>query len=223
MIFSRIAAGEDQSIRRSTRKPRLNHEPKRCWKSRSTTARPAIPARGLEKVGAHRDQRRRAAGRAIETTEQFLPARLGSVVDLARREFSAGRREARHRVLDPSSDRARNRSASARKNALFVGLGKAAVAARGFRSRARRRRPRRARSAARCTYRRASRPVLRVARPCGQLEDRAAALGDRGQKIGKEGAVHLPPCPPRNDSRHGNRPGCRGGASRIKPISASRS
>ena len=53
---------------------------------------PAVGAHGCEEIGAHRDQRRCAAGRAIEPPEQLLPARLGGVVDLGRGRFAACRR-----------------------------------------------------------------------------------------------------------------------------------
>ena len=47
----------------------------------------------LEQVGAHRDQRGGAARRAIEPPEQLVTARLGGVVDFARRSFVAVRTE----------------------------------------------------------------------------------------------------------------------------------
>ena len=69
-----------------------------------------------------------AAGRSIEAAEQFLPARLGSVVDLARRQFVAS--VALHRAT-ASSTRCRSgpkSSASARKNAALSCVREAAVA-----------------------------------------------------------------------------------------------
>ena len=88
---------------------------------------PAIVAHGLEEVGAHRDERRRAAGGAVEAAEEFLPARLGGVVDLARRGSAARRDEARHRVLDPAPVGAEVVGQRAEERA-FVGVGKVAVA-----------------------------------------------------------------------------------------------
>src|SRR6187402_3128928 len=43
MIFSRMLAGVDQSILRSTRNPLLNHEERRCETSRSSAARSVCP------------------------------------------------------------------------------------------------------------------------------------------------------------------------------------
>ena len=43
MIFSRMAAGVCQSMRRRTRKPRLNHDASRCIRSRSTEASAGSP------------------------------------------------------------------------------------------------------------------------------------------------------------------------------------
>ena len=54
-----------------------------------------------EQVGAHRDQRGGAAGRAIEPAEQLLAARLGGVVDLARRDLVVAGPEFRHGAQHP--------------------------------------------------------------------------------------------------------------------------
>ena len=62
---------------------------------------PSVLAEGVDEVGAHRHQRARAAGGAIEAAEQFLPARLGSVVDLARRRFAPRRAPPGDCVLNP--------------------------------------------------------------------------------------------------------------------------
>ena len=43
----------------------------------------------LKQVRSHRDQRGGAARRAIEPPEQFVTARLGGVMDFARRSFIA--------------------------------------------------------------------------------------------------------------------------------------
>ena len=55
----------------------------------------------LEQVSAHRDQRRGAAGRAIDPPEQLVTTRLGGVVDFARRRFVAIRLELGDRVPHP--------------------------------------------------------------------------------------------------------------------------
>ena len=86
----------------------------------------AIAGHGLEEVGAHRDESARAAGGPIETAEEFLPARLGGVVDLARCGSSAGRHEAGHRVFHPAPVGSELVGQRAEESA-FVGVGKDAV------------------------------------------------------------------------------------------------
>ena len=74
-------AGVVQSIGRSTRKPRLNQEENRCAKSSSTALQVGIArCRCASKLLAHAHQRRGAAGREVEAADQFLPARLGRLV-----------------------------------------------------------------------------------------------------------------------------------------------
>ena len=87
----------------------------------------AVAAQGLEEVGAHRDERRRAARSAVEAAEELLPARLRRIVDLARRRSAAGRAEARHRILDPAPVGPEIVGQGAKEGAL-VGLGEVAVA-----------------------------------------------------------------------------------------------
>ena len=82
MIFSRILAGVDQSMSRSTRKPRLNQDENRWTKSASTTARSRAMRHRVEQLLAHAHQRGGAARREIEPAEQFLPARLGRLMHL---------------------------------------------------------------------------------------------------------------------------------------------
>ncbi len=89
MIFSRMFAGVDQSMLRSTRKPRLNHDENRWTKSASTTEVVAVRHR-IEQVFAHANERRSAAGRQIEAAEQFLSARLRSMVQLRQRRRRSG-------------------------------------------------------------------------------------------------------------------------------------
>src|SRR5580693_7640735 len=55
----------------------------------------------LEQVSAHPDQRGGAARRAIEPPEQLMTARLGGVVDFARRFFVAVRTEVGDRRYEP--------------------------------------------------------------------------------------------------------------------------
>src|SRR5215469_10730950 len=71
MIFSRMLAGVDQSMRRSTRKPRLNQDEKRWTKSASTAARSSRWS--IASISFSRMR-----------TSAFVPARLGGAVQLRR-------------------------------------------------------------------------------------------------------------------------------------------
>ena len=71
-------------MRRSTRKPRLNHDENRWTKSLSITARSSRMIHGVEQLLAHAHERRGAAGREIEPAEQFQPPRLAGVVQFGR-------------------------------------------------------------------------------------------------------------------------------------------
>ena len=88
-------------MRRNTRKPRLNHELNRCMKITINNGERRVLLDELEQIGAHRDQRRGAAGRAIDPPEQLVTAWLGGVVDFARRRFVAARLELGDRVPHP--------------------------------------------------------------------------------------------------------------------------
>ena len=59
----------------------------------------AVLAHAFEEVGAHRDERRRPARRAVQPAEELLPAGLGRIVDLARRRSVADGAPARYGVL----------------------------------------------------------------------------------------------------------------------------
>ena len=61
----------------------------------------AVLTHEFKQLGAHGDQRGGAAGRAIEPAEQFLPARLGGVVNFARGRLVAVRIPSRHRLPHP--------------------------------------------------------------------------------------------------------------------------
>ena len=80
-----MRAGVDQSIRRSTRKPRLNQDENRCMKSSSTTREIVAAIHGVEQLLAHAHQRRGATRREIEPAQQFQPARLGGAVHFGAR------------------------------------------------------------------------------------------------------------------------------------------
>ena len=84
MIFSSMIAGVDQSMRRSTRKPRLNHDENRWTKSPSMTREIVAVIHGVQQLLAHAHQRGGAAGREIEPAEQFEPARFGREVQFGR-------------------------------------------------------------------------------------------------------------------------------------------
>ncbi len=47
-----------------------------------------VRAQSRQQIGAHGDQCRRAAGRAVEATENFLTARLGRVMQASRIVFA---------------------------------------------------------------------------------------------------------------------------------------
>ena len=72
-----MLAGVDQSIRRSTRKPRLNQDENMWTKSLSMDGEVVAMLHGVEQLLAHPHQRGGAAGREIEPAQQLLPARLG--------------------------------------------------------------------------------------------------------------------------------------------------
>ena len=169
----------------------------------------AIAAQGLDEIGAHGDERRRSAGSAVEAAEKLLPAGLRGIVDLARRRFPAGRAETGDRVLDTASVGPEIVSQGA-KEGDFVGQRKVTVAGENlarqcdagcFAALGEERAAHLGKRAA----------IAGTARPRRRLEHRTAAFRDRGQKIGKEGAVHNFP------ARSGSPPavpGCIGGTER---------
>src|SRR5713101_3974103 len=69
MICSRMFAGVDQSILRSTRNPLLNHEDSRCTTSRSSAARSLWPFMALS--------------RSARIATSALPPRLGGKMQVA--------------------------------------------------------------------------------------------------------------------------------------------
>ena len=150
--------------------------------------RPVLAHR-LEQVGAHRNERARSSRRAIEAAKEFLPARLGGVVERRRRGLAAGRAPARDRVLDPLRVRPEIVRPGPKQRCLVAGR-KAAVAREDLAGErhARGLAPSGQQGPARLGER--SRAVFHVARPGRQLEHRTPALGDRSQKVGEESAVH---------------------------------
>ena len=118
MIFSRIIAGVDQSIRRSTRKPRLNHDENRWTKSASTAREILAVIDRIEQLLAHAHQRGGAAGRKIEAAQQLLPARLGGVVHLGRGLVGRRGLPGLDGGVELAPCPARSGSASASKNAM---------------------------------------------------------------------------------------------------------
>ena len=154
--------------------------------------KPAVVAHGRDEIGAHRHERRGAAGRPVQAPEQLLPARLGGVVDLRRGRFAAHYGKARDRALDPRPVGAEILRQRPEERAPVV-LAKAAVTAENFA------RQRHARGLAASADQRAAhvgergRPVDGVARPWAELEHGASPFRDRGEEIGKESAVHAGP------------------------------
>ncbi len=176
-------------MRRSTRKPRLNQEPNRWRKSRSSTERPRSSRIASMRSARMATSAAVAAGRAVQPAKQLLAARLRGVVDFGRGGLAAGHAPARHRALDPGAVGAEVFRQRAKEGALVL-VAEAPVAAENL---ARQRDP--GGFAATADQRAAhvgerSRPVLGVARPRAELEHRASALGDRGEEVGKERVVH---------------------------------
>ena len=142
-----------------------------------------------QQVGAHLDQRRGAARRAIEPPEQVMAARLGGVVDIARRGLvgvGAEIGDCRHDPLAIGPELVGKRA----KERRMVGRIERAVAAQdlgGERDPRRLAPPGDQRPA---SFDQRFGAVFTVLRPRLDLEHRAAALGDRGQKIVKKGVGH---------------------------------
>ena len=126
----------------------------------------------VEQVLAHRDQRGGAAGREIEAAEQLLAARLGRVMQLGRGLVGAGSRPGIDRRVDAFAVDAEARRQRLEEGDARAG-GQVARSGRGFRARARRRRPRRARRAVPRTARPGSRSVPQRHR-AGRARDRSA-------------------------------------------------
>ena len=143
----------------------------------------------LDEVGAHRNQGGRAAGRAIESPEELVTARLGGVVDFAQPSFVAVRAEVGDRRHDPvaiGSEIVGERT----KESRMVRRIERAVAPEDL---GRERDPRRfappghQRPAVRDQLIDA---VVRVLRPRLDLEHGAAAFGDRRQEIVEKSVAH---------------------------------
>ena len=163
-------AGVVQSMCLSTRKPRLNQEPKQVDEVRVHAAELGMAAKVLEELLAHPHQRRGAARRQVQAADQLLPPRLrGGVQRLDR--LDAG-------VLAAAALRSRHRRRP--------GRGRSDRRASGGRRAAPRSRPRRRRRAASA---RGRRPRLRRA---------ATGAGRRGPR--GPGAATGPGCSRRRSS-----------------------
>ena len=119
MIFSRIIAGVDQSIRRSTRKPRLNQDENRWTKSASTAREVVAVVQRVEQLLAHAHQRGGAAGREIEPA-QATPAGAARRRDAVRPRPCVGRRR-------PARPRWRHRCARGRGRTVVASASKKAM------------------------------------------------------------------------------------------------
>jgi len=82
MIFSRMIAGIDQSIRRKHQEAAVEPGRKQVHEIASTAARSSRWSIASIEPLAHGDQRLGAAGRKVEAAKQLLPARLGGAVKL---------------------------------------------------------------------------------------------------------------------------------------------
>ena len=76
-------------MRRSCRKPRLNHDANRCFRSLSSGRRCRLLAQASVDFLAHGNQGAGAAGRHVHPSQQFLPRRIGG---LRQRRSGFGRR-----------------------------------------------------------------------------------------------------------------------------------
>src|SRR5215470_1636374 len=84
MICSRILAGVDQSILRSTRNPLLNHEPSKCTTSRSSAARslwPSISVNRSARIATRSPVRPEIAHQRLEEGEPALGIEIVIVVE----------------------------------------------------------------------------------------------------------------------------------------------
>ncbi len=190
MIFSSTMAGVDQSMRRNTRKPRLNHEENRCAKSASTAARSSRCT--MASINCSRIATSAAVppGRKIEPAEQLLPARLGGGMQLRGGLLRAFARPRIDRRIDalavgPEAHRERLEERDARPG------GELGVACEDL---ARERDPRglaasRQQFLAQLDQRLGARGRLAAA-VAGAVDERAAALGDRLQQLAEERGVH---------------------------------
>ena len=180
-----MLADVDQSIRRSTRKPRLNHDENMWTKSRSIGRKIVAAGERVEELLAHPHQRSGAAGRKVEPPQQFLPARLGRDVDTrggdVRRVCAPGLdRGGEPLVVGPEFRResSRKRRPAARRSAPR--------SAPGSRSRAPRPRLRRARTGAARTGRPDWPNAARTAAVAVAGHERAAAICDRLQHVAEK-------------------------------------
>ena len=190
MIFSRIIAGVDQSIRRSTRKPRLNQDENRWTKSASTAGKVVAVVERIDQLLAHPHQRGGAVGREVEPPQQLLPARLGGNMDLGRGLVGRVGLPGRDRGIEPRMVRAeaigqRLEEGDARAGGQLGIFGKNLA---------------RQRDAGR--FAAAGQQFLaqlgqafgaRLGLPAavaGPVQQRAAALRDAGQHFAEEGGVH---------------------------------
>ena len=118
MIFSSTFAGVDQSMRRSTRKPRLNQDENRWTKVVVDGGEIVAMVHRVEQLLAHAHQRGGAAGREIEPAEQLLPARLGRAMKLGGRGVASGRARQAATAASSRAWSGPNRCASASKKAM---------------------------------------------------------------------------------------------------------
>src|SRR5271154_5511007 len=143
----------------------------------------------LKQIRAHLDQRRGAPRRTIDPPEQLVATRLRSIVDFARRRFVAIRLELGHRVPHPIAIGPEILGESAEKRRMVARIERKVSPDDLSRERDSRRfaAPRHQSSAILDELFNA---IVRILWPRLDLEHGAAAFGDRGQEIIKEGVAH---------------------------------
>jgi len=191
MIFSRMIAGVDQSIRRSTRKPRLNQEENRWTKIGVDRGEILAVVERVHQLFAHGDQRLGAARREVEAAKQLLPTRLGGTVQLdggdCRRATAARpRRRARSACDRARSDAPAPREGDARAGVQLREAQQDIAGERGYRRASPRTETSSSHRSTRLSERSASAP-----RPAaGAVDKRPPALGDRLQQFAEERRIH---------------------------------
>ena len=183
-----MLAGVDQSIGRSTRKPGLNQDEKRCTKSASVPASSLSSRKAREQVLAHAHQRRRAARRLVEPPDQLLPARLGGEMQLGHGLLRSVRRIGLDGALQALMVAAELVDQAAQEHEARLAVERLVAGEH-------RARERDARSLA-APGQQGFAELLEIGavarRAAPEAQQRSAALRDAGKKVAEEGVAHPP-------------------------------